>query len=143
MSRSGYADDMDDSWNYIKWRGRVASSIRGKRGQKLLTEMLAALDAMPQKRLIADELVQDGEYCALGVLGAAKGLALDSIDPHDTETVAAQFDVAEPLVREIVFINDEAGWWDDPPEERWRRVRNWVARQISSPHPSPNAAANE
>ena len=33
MSRSGYIDDMDDTWQFIKWRGQVASAIRGARGQ--------------------------------------------------------------------------------------------------------------
>ena len=48
MSRSGYSDDIDDNWAHIMWRGRVASSIRGKRGQAMLRELLAALDAMPE-----------------------------------------------------------------------------------------------
>lgn len=30
MSRSGYNDDIDN-WQMIKWRGQVASAVRGKR----------------------------------------------------------------------------------------------------------------
>lgn len=61
MSRSGYTEDCDDNWQLIRWRGAVASAIRGKRGQAFLRELLAALDAMPEKRLIADALVFDGQ----------------------------------------------------------------------------------
>ena len=64
MSRHGYADDLadDDPLAYGQWRGRVASAIRGRRGQAFLREMRAALDAMPDKRLIATALVdEDGD----------------------------------------------------------------------------------
>lgn len=58
MSRSGYSDDYDgDNWDLIRWRGAVTSAIRGKRGQAFLREALAALDAMPEKQLIAGDLV--------------------------------------------------------------------------------------
>jgi hypothetical protein len=46
MSRSGYSDDHSE-WDLIRWRGAVASAIRGKRGQAFLRELLVALDAMP------------------------------------------------------------------------------------------------
>ena len=60
MSRSGYVDGDDDQWASIRYRGAVKSAIRGRRGQAFLREMLAALDAMPEKRLIAGDLVFDG-----------------------------------------------------------------------------------
>lgn len=56
MSRSGYTEDCD-GWDLIRWRGAVASAIRGKRGQAFLREALAALDAMPEKQLISHDLV--------------------------------------------------------------------------------------
>lgn len=52
MSRSGYADWCDDNWAMIRWRGAVASAVRGKRGQAFLRELATTLDAMPEKRLI-------------------------------------------------------------------------------------------
>ena len=61
MSRAGYTDDMDDYWSWIRYRGAVRSAIRGRRGQAFLKEMLAALDALPEKRLITEDLVIDGE----------------------------------------------------------------------------------
>ena len=88
MSRSGYSDDSDDSddcndWAFIRWRGAVDSAILGRRGQRLLKEMRQALDAMPVKQLIAEELERDGLVCALGAVGRARGLNMTGIDPED------------------------------------------------------------
>lgn len=129
MSRSGYSDDCD-GWDLIRWRGAVVSAVRGKRGQALLKEMLTALDAMPHKALYPDELVTpSGQYCALGVLGAARGLDLAALDPEDTHAVAERFGVSNALVKEIVFINDEYATSFNP-EMRFHVVRDWVKRQI-------------
>ena len=70
MSRSGYSDDYGDEWSRICWRGAVASSLRGKRGQSFLREMLASLDALPAHELISGELVKEGEACAIGECGS-------------------------------------------------------------------------
>lgn len=161
MSRSGYTDDIDNHWHHIMWRGRVASSIRGKRGQALLRDLLAALDAMPDKRLYPNSFATvSGEYCTLGVLGAARGTKMDDLGDAEEGCnewlVADRFGVAAPLVQEIMYMNDE--WVDDykfvdveicgpvrpwerhrrsvymnddtAPQRRWRVMRNWVAEQI-------------
>jgi hypothetical protein len=131
MSRSGYTDDCDDNWGMICWAGAVKSAINGRRGQTFLTELRDALDAMPDKRLIADELVADGAYCALGVIGARRGVAVETLDPDDAEQVAKAFDISPTLAREIVFANDDDfGYRNETPEQRWSRVRRWVASQI-------------
>lgn len=134
MSRSGYTDDLDN-WPLIQWRGRVASSIRGKRGQAMLRELLAALDAMPDKRLIDEELVNtEGEVCALGALGKARGIDMAQLDSEDYERVAQAFGVAEPLIQEIEYMNDEynESRYDVTmtPEKRWQKMREWVASLI-------------
>ena len=132
MGRSGYSE-VDDNWALIRWRGCVASAIRGARGQKLLRELAAALDAMPEKRLVAGALQDGGDYCALGVVGAARGVDLDPIDSTDQEAVAAAFDIARPLAAEIAFENDEGGsWHGETPEDRWSRMRAWVASKLVS-----------
>jgi len=129
MSRAGYSDDLDQ-WELIKWRGQVASAIRGKRGQKLLRELLSALDAMPEKKLIAHELrTEQGEVCALGALGIARGIDLENLDPEDPDGIAAAFDVAQQLVREIEYHNDD--WRGETPETRYERMRKWVASLIT------------
>lgn len=131
MSRSNYSDNCD-GWELIMWRGAVASAIRGKRGQQLLIDLAAALDAMPEKRLITDELSNDGEVCALGALGQVRGIDMTALDPDDPDTVAEAFNVAPALVREITFENDECGmsWKPETPEARWQRMRKWVATHI-------------
>lgn len=133
MSRSGYVDDYDgDNWDLIRYRGQLASAIRGKRGQKFLTDLLAALDAMPEKRLIRDELQNaDGEFCTIGVLGAARGIDMKKIYPEEYEVVASVFGIAEQLAREIVYMNDD--WFDrETPEQRWIKMREWVSKQIKA-----------
>ena len=146
MSRSGYVDDEPDNWQMIKWRGQVASAIRGRRGQKLLIDLLAALDAMPEKTLIAHELeTKDGEVCALGALGKARGLDMQQLDPEEPEEVAAAFGIAPQLAMEIVYMNDDHldSVWNDStkryediaPEKRWERMRAWVASLIKSSAP--------
>lgn len=147
MSRSGYSDDCDDNWAMIRWRGYVASAIRGKRGQAFLREMLAALDAMPEKKLIANDLERaDGCVCAIGAVGKARGVDMSALDPDDYEAVAGAFGINEKLAQEIVYLNDEAERWERDengrairegdgfkritPEGRWRQMRKWVASQI-------------
>jgi hypothetical protein len=129
MSRSGYSDDLD-TLDMGRWRGRVASAMRGKRGQQFLRDLLAALDAMPEKCLIAHELVADGEVCAIGSLGVKRGIDMSKLDPEEPDDVAAAFGIATPMAKEIVYMNDEEGRWDESPQDRWKRMRDWVSRQI-------------
>jgi hypothetical protein len=161
MSRSGYSDDFgdDDPWALIRYRGAVKSAIKGKRGQALLRELLAALDAMPEKRLVAGELEAEGSFCALGLVGQLRGLNLASIDTYDVETLGPKFNIAEALAREIMWVNDDHvnDWrWEEVevcgpvqtwqnrfpsfqvPDEsaglkRWQEVRNWAARHLTTP----------
>jgi hypothetical protein len=117
----------------IKWRGQVASAIRGKRGQRLLIDLVKALDAMPEKVLIAGALVdEEGDVCALGAVGKLRGLTIDGLDPEESESVAEVFDIADPLAREITYINDDYYWWNrqETPQERWERVRAWALAHI-------------
>lgn len=131
MARSGYSESCE-GWELIRWRGAVASSIRGKRGQAFLGEMLAALDALPDKRLIADELENsDGEVCALGSVGKKRGLDMTKIDYEDSDSVGAAFGIPRALAAEIEFINDEDFCYRDmTPEKRFDTVRKWVASNI-------------
>lgn len=129
MSRSGYDYDCDE-WALIRWRGAVASAFRGRRGQAFLREMLAALDALPEGKLIAGELECNGAVCALGAVGRARGTDMDGIDPYDRETVASTFGIAEAMAAEIVYMNDEHGPVNETPEWRWARMRSWIEAQL-------------
>jgi len=141
---------MDDDLAMGRWRAQVASATRGKRGQKMLTDLLAALDAMPDKALIVGELEQfDADagclnVCALGALGHARGIDMQNLDPSEPEQVAAAFDIAPQLAEEIVYMNDEYFDFeyvgnvrtDITPEKRWEKMREWVAKQITPEIPA-------
>ena len=160
MSRHGYSDELDD-WAMIKWRGQVASAIRGKRGQRLLVDLVKALDAMPVKELIAGKLATvDGEVCALGAVGQFRGTELPILDRNgneyedddfDSYEMADLFDVAHQLAAEVMYENDEGGgrygnvngtwrYIPETPQERWVRVRALAMRHIQ---PVPVEQASE
>lgn len=130
MSRSGYVDELE-VLDFGRWRGIVASAIRGKRGQRLLKELVAAMEAMPNKALISEALEWEGQHCALGVVGAARGIEMGSIDPFCEYEVANAFDIAPALAQEIAYINDEGTYRAETPEQRWERVYAWAKSKIA------------
>lgn len=153
MSRSGYSDDAE---NVAMWRGQVANATRGRRGQKLLRDMVAALDAMPDKRLFQGHLVApDGGVCALGALGQMRGVDMSKFEKYidddgecdDPNALAdhlgRELDAAYQLIMEVQYMNDEYfDFYYTPgdyrsskcieytPEERWTKMREWAAKQI-------------
>ncbi len=121
MSRSGYSEDCE---HLELWRGAVKRATTGCYGQHLLKKLLAALDAMPVKRLIADEIQDDqGNVCALGALDP-------TVTSYDARDLATHFKIAWSLAAEIVYMNDEYPVRHETPEERWTRMRAWVQSQI-------------
>jgi hypothetical protein len=136
MSRSGYSEcDDGNDWGLIRWRGAVASAIRGKRGQAFLKEMVQAMDALPEPKLVADVLEdeQEGAVCAIGSVGRVRGVDMSTIDVEDREAIAETFGIAEALAAEIMYENDEAaafGRREETPEERFQRVRAWALRHL-------------
>ena len=140
MDRSGYSDDLDN-WRLICWHGQVAGAIRGRRGQKFLRDPLKALDVMPEKRLITHALINAPpafvppehaapQVCAIGSVGLQRSVDMEQIDPADPEQVAQVFDIAHQLAQEIAWENDTAGLWNETPEQRWQRMRDWVVQHI-------------
>lgn len=145
MSRSGYIDDLDQS-ELAMWRGMVASSIRGKRGQALLKELKRALLALPEKKLCADVFAADGQVCALGSVelrrklkgGTDRATAMKEIEaewPNYSEGIhgkaSEDFNIAECLAQEIMYINDEWGPYQCTPEQRYETVLKWVKDNIT------------
>jgi hypothetical protein len=110
MSRSGLCeDDGEDSLAHGRWRGAVKSAINGKRGQAFLRELAAALDAMPEKFLVAGELeTEEGCLCTLGVIGKARGLDLGRMDVDDYDSIAGSLGVNAKIAQEIMWENDQA-----------------------------------
>jgi hypothetical protein len=152
MSRSGYTDDYDDAVAGL-WRGHVKSAIRGKRGQAFLRELATAMDAMPEKILIAEELInEDGDCCTVGVVCKARSIDVSKIDYDDPESVGRAVGIAHQMAAEIEYENDEGGGrfeqvdvpekkgqfhpgWEwrevqETPAERWVRMRKWVSEHL-------------
>lgn len=136
MSRADYSVDREDQWAFIRWRGAVKSAISGQRGQAFLKEMLIALDDLPAKKLIANHLHNTGEFCAIGSVGKKRGIDMHRLDPEDSDGIAKEFGIAQALVREIEFENDEGSFWHETPEERFNRIRNWVIKNIQATEPN-------
>ena len=129
MSRCGYIDDIDQR-GLAMWRGRVASAIRGKRGQAMLRKLRDAMDAIPDKWLTRCVLMEkDGTPCALGLALRSAGIAdteLIGMEGDDHEWIAERLNVASCLVQELEYLNDDFMWVEESDEARWRRMRKLV-----------------
>lgn len=170
MSRSGlYEDDGDDPLASGRWRAQVKSATRGKRGQKLLKDMLAALDAIPEKRLISGDLVFDGkpswthpephEDVIVGgdqlVTGRGNVVRVGEVCALGALGVARGMDMSKLDPHDPEFVADafdvahqlarEIIWVNDEdcryetPEKRFERVRAWVVGQIIEPDTGPRS----
>jgi hypothetical protein len=127
MNRSQYGYELDQ-WDLIRWRGAVMSAIRGKRGQSFLRDAVSALEAMPDKRLIAEALVDpDGEYCLMGAVAAHRGVDVSEIDPEEPEHVAATMGIAAAMAQEIAHENDYRHY---TPEQRYEHMLAWVKAHL-------------
>lgn len=130
MSRSGYSSDCG-GWELIMWRGAVNSAIRGKRGQAFLREMLAALDALPEKRLVESVLVSPEGCCAIGSVAISRQLDVSDVDVDDKDSVAAAMGIAPALAAEIAFMNDDDYCYQTRTDEkRWEDMRAWVVENL-------------
>jgi hypothetical protein len=130
MSRSGYVDNGDiEQWDLIRWRGAVASAIRGKREQAFLLEMWKAMTTLPEPKLIANSLIDvDGQVCALGSVARARGLDLNWIDPESRAFMGTIFGIPDALAKEIMFMNDD--WRTETPEARYVRMKKWIESEL-------------
>ena len=100
----------------------------------------AGLEALSEKRLIqtrSDE--RKGRSRALDVLGVARGIDLTDRPGQ----VASVFRHCRAVAREVVFMNDE--WLsNETPEQRYERMKTWVAAQIkpaNAEHPEATPPA--
>ena len=104
MSRSGYTDDNDDPLARGRWRAQVKSAIRGKRGQSFLQELATAMDAMPVKELIANQLIDaEGACCTIGVVCKSRGIDVSKVDPHEPWDVGRAVGIAHQMAQEIEY----------------------------------------
>lgn len=141
MSRHGLQDDIDDNWQLIKYRGQVESAIRGKSGQKFLKELVRALDALPEQKLVSETLqTHDGAVCSFGAVARLRGIDVSKFtpgpddDPEDfnddmPHELSGIFDIAHQLVSEIIWENDEQ-CSHKSDHHRWVWMRKWADSRI-------------
>ncbi len=97
--------------------------LDGEREQRHLRELAAALDALPMKRLASGTWRTNGECCALGAL-------ILSRDPEpDSFYGATLIHFGSEFAGEVVCENDKF-LATETPEDRFTRMRAWVASQI-------------
>lgn len=128
MSRSGYSDDCE----YLDlYRGTVERSIKGKRGQKFLKELAKAMDDMPTRILITNELTNKDGDCPIGVICRNRNIDTSKVDYNDPDAVAKLVNISRSMAAEIEYENDEGKYgFFETPEERWVRMRKWIKEQI-------------
>jgi hypothetical protein len=150
--RINYSDEEEDfPGQYSLWQANCERSINGKVGQKALRELETALLALPEKRLIADELENaEGEVCAIGAIKKYRNVEVQS-DPEEMEEVGVELGMPRLVAWKVVCLNDieidgkyveaagpATAWGHRPrvfvsvtPEERYEQVLAWVQRQIN------------
>lgn len=137
--RISYSEDEDFPGQFGLWQANCVRSIKGKAGQTVLRELELALLALPEKRLIADELqTVAGEVCAIGALVKYCGIEKTQSDPEEMEDVGVELGLPRLVAWKVVALNDveiqghyEQGIYQPvTPEERYKRVLKWVQRQI-------------
>jgi hypothetical protein len=167
--RLNYSDEEDRPGQFALWDANVRRSLKGKAGQLALRDLRDALLALPEKRLIANVLMDDeGGVCAVGAYAKAKGLDLERFDPEDESDevgVVAGMPrlVAWSVVAQNDFVNDVV-WevahgplrrWDAhykggiplvremTPEERYERILAWVDAQLRGGDPVSRGAPHD
>ena len=148
MSRF-WEGESDDPLDWGRYEAAKRSTLRGKRGQAFLRELVAALDALPKPELSEGALGdrRTGCVCAFGAVALAQGESFDDLakdngnwSPHE---VAEWYSISPTLANEIIRANDD--WRDgnaaDVRQSRWRHVRAWAVRHLiesaqpTHPHP--------
>ena len=145
MSRL-YQDDYGfEPWMEGQQAGALKSAIRGQRGQRLLRDLVAGLDALPAPELSAGALEDEatGCCCAFGAVRRYRGAAAVPLyfDPMEEDLdpphYAEPFDVAPALAWAVVDVNE--GWSINNNEaarrQRWQRVRDWAVGEVKGVQP--------
>jgi hypothetical protein len=147
MSRAGITDDpTPEQWRMWGLHQQALDlAIAGKRGQTFFRDLIAALDAMPVKRLASSVFVGErGECCAMGAVALHRRLAPAEIaalayddsgdEPMDRGAVAEALDIAPSLATDVAYENDE-GAWSETDEQRWQRMRALAVHRLHGDGP--------
>ena len=144
MSRYCDSDDYDwEPWMEGQAAGAMRSAIRGRRGQQLLRDLIAGLDALPVQELAAGALEdpETGCVCALGAVRIQRGanavpLDFDPTDPDiDWRYLAKPFDISETLAHAVISENEYSSKRNDEQSRRrrWQSVRAWAVGNLLAP----------
>ena len=144
MSRYCDSDDYDwEPWMEGQAAGAIRSAIRGRRGQRLLRDLIAGLNALPEPELAAGSLEdpETGCVCALGAVRLQRGpeavpLRFDPSDPDiDWRELAEPFDISETLAHAVVAQNEYGSRRNDEQSRRrrWLSVRAWAVGNLITP----------
>jgi len=85
--------------------------------------LLAALDALPEKGLIAGHYLKfNGGCCAMGAM---------ILNERYRHRVVPESEIPpEDFVEKVVDVNDDGGPADETPAQRWTRMRAWTEAKI-------------
>ena len=144
MSRYSDCDDYGwEPWMEGQAAGALRSAIRGRRGQRLLRDLIAGLNALPEPELAAGSLEdpETGCVCALGAVRLQRGpeavpLRFDPSDPDiDWRELAEPFDISETLAHAVVAQNEYGSRRNDEQSRRrrWLSVRAWAVGHLIAP----------
>jgi hypothetical protein len=140
MSRYYEWDGDWEPWMEGQAAGALRSAIRGRRGQQLLRDLIAGLDALPVPELAAGSLEdpETGCVCALGAVRLHRGadtvpLWFDPADPDvDWRNLAKPFDISETLAHAVISANEYVDSNNDEysRRNRWKSVRAWAVNHL-------------
>ena len=115
--RIGYSEDEDYPGQFGLWQANCRRSLQGKVGQAALRELESALLALPDKRLIANKMIDsEGDVCAIGALARYKGRDILA-EPHvgdedefegdgEMEEIGMELGMPRLVAWKVVELND-------------------------------------
>ena len=144
MTRYSDCDDYDwEPWMEGQAAGAMQGAIRGRRGQQLLRDLVAGLDALPVPELAAGALEdpETGCLCALGAVRLHRGaeavpLSFEPTDPDiDWRELAEPFNISLTLANAVVSQNEYGSELNDEQSRRrrWLSVRAWAVGHLIAP----------
>jgi hypothetical protein len=136
--RISYTDEEDFPGQFGLWQGNCQRSLSGKQGQAALRELEAALVALPSKRLIANELDNGQDVCAIGALVRYKKITPLADPEYEMEQVGIECGMPRLVAWTVVEINDneldfryvDGKRVDCTPEERYETILKWIRKQL-------------
>jgi hypothetical protein len=114
----------------------INASVKAPEAEKaarliFLGEVAEALDNMEPKLLVAHKLVDERGFCALGATARRRGFAVEDFEFLDEDEVPDWLGITPALADEVAKVNDLEAV-DLTPEDRFLRVRRWIAEQLEA-----------